>query len=76
MATFKITKNGKALETGLSKEEALDIFFPIVEDFSNGYIYDNEEETIYNEVDNQVVAVAGDEFVRAGDDVFEIEEEI
>jgi hypothetical protein len=75
MSTFKITKNKKDLINGLSKQESLDKLFPTVEDFSNGYIYDNESETIYHEVDNRIVAVKGDESVRAGDDYFEIEAE-
>jgi hypothetical protein len=76
MKTFKITKNGKDLKTGLTKDEAIDKLFPLVEDFSNGYIYDNEEETIHNEVDGIVIAKKGDECVEAGDNRFEIEEEI
>lgn len=75
MKTFKITKNGKDLVNGLSKNEALEKLFPTVEDFSNGYIYDNENETIYHEIDGKVVAEKGDESVRAGDNYFEIEEE-
>lgn len=75
MSYFKITKNGKELVAGLTKEEALNKLFPIVEDFSNGYIYDNEAETIYNEVNGQVCAKKGAEFVDAGDNRFEIEEE-
>ena len=75
MNYFKITKNGKDLVTGLTKEQALEKLFPTVEDFSNGYIYDNEAETIYNEVDGNIVAEKGDEFVSAGDNYFEIVEE-
>jgi|VirMetMinimDraft_7_1064189.scaffolds.fasta_scaffold132284_2 hypothetical protein len=75
MQTFKITKNGKDLVAGLTKEQAIEKLFTTVEDFSNGYIYDNEAETIYREVDGKVVAIKGDESVRAGDNYFEIEEE-
>lgn len=75
MKYFKITKNGKDLITSLTKEQALMKLFPAVEDFSNGYIFDNEANTIYNEVDGLVVASKGDESVRAGDNYFEIEEE-
>ena len=75
MKNFKITINGKDLVNYLSKEEALDKLFPIVEDYSNGYIYDNEAETIYHEVDGRVVAEKGDDYVCAGDDIFEIVEE-
>ena len=75
MQTFKITKNGKDLVNGLTKEQAIEKLFTTVEDFSNGYIYDNEAETIYHEVDGKVVAVKGEESVRAGDNYFEIEEE-
>lgn len=75
MKTFKITKNGKDLVTGLTKEQAIEKLFPIVEDYSNGYIYNNDAETIYNEVDGKVYAVKGDEYVKAGDNVFEIEED-
>ena len=63
MATFKITKNGKDLVNGLTKEEALNKLFVVVEDFSNGYIYDNEAETIYHEVD--VCIVTGKQIGRA-----------
>lgn len=75
MKTFKITKNGKDLVTGLTKKQSLEKLFTTVEDFSNGYIYDNESETIYHEVDGRLVAKKGDENVRAGDNYFEIEEE-
>lgn len=75
METFKITKNGKDLVNGLSKKEALDKLFIVVEDYSSGYIYDNEAETIYHEVDGRVVAKKGDDYVYAGDNIFEIEEE-
>ena len=75
MQTFKITKNGKDLVTGLTKEQAIEKLFTTVEDFSNGYIYDNEAETIYNEVDKRIVAKKGDDYVDAGDNRFEIEED-
>jgi len=75
MKTFKITRNGKDLVNGLSKEQAIEKLFITVEDFSIGYIYDNEAATIYHEVDGRVVATKGDENVRAGDNYFEIEEE-
>lgn len=75
MATYKITQNGKDLKKGLTKEEAFDKLFPLVEEFSNGYIYDNEAETIYNEADGRIVAKKGDDYVDAGDNRFEIEEE-
>lgn len=58
-----------------TKEQAIEKLFTTVEDFSNGYIYDNEAETIYHEVDGKVVAEKGDESVRAGDNYFEIESE-
>jgi hypothetical protein len=71
---YSITKNGKNLATGLTKKQAIEKLFPIVEDFSNGYIYDEKAETIYHEVDGKIVAEKGDESVRAGDDLFEITE--
>ena len=74
--TYKITKNGRAIKSGLSKEKALNNLFVVVEDFSNGYIYDNDSGTIYHETDGSVVANQGDDYVQAGDDLFEIEEEI
>lgn len=76
MTYFKITKNGQELANTLTEKEAKEKFFCLVEDYSNGYIYDNEAETIYNEVDNRVVAEKGDDVVYAGDDTFRIEEEI
>lgn len=76
METYKITKNGKDLLTGLTKYQAIEKFLPTIEDFSNGYIYDNELETIYNEVDSKVIAEKGDESVRVGDNYFEIEKEL
>lgn len=75
MNYFKITKNGKDLVAGLTKDEAIEKLLPTVEDFSNGYIYDNEAETIYNEVDKRIVAKKGDDYVDAGDNRFEIEED-
>jgi hypothetical protein len=75
MRTYKITKNSKDLKTGLTIEEATNKLFPIVEDFSNGYIYDNDNETIYHEVDHKTIAEKGDMIVVAGDNVFEIVEE-
>lgn len=75
MKTYSITKNEKAVKTGLSKEQADKLFFCVVEDQSNGYIYDNEAETIYNEVSGQVCAKKGDDCVDAGDYRFEIVEE-
>lgn len=75
MKTFKITKNGREIENGLTEKQASEKLFVIVEDYSNGYIYDNEAETIYHEVDGSVVANKGDLSVQAGDDYFEIEEE-
>ena len=75
MKYFKITKNGKDLVTGLTNDQAKEKLFPTVEDFSNGYIYDNETETIYNEVDKRIKAEKGDTFVSAGDNYFEIVEE-
>lgn len=75
METYKITKNGVDLVNGLTKEAALYKFLPVVEDHSNGYIYDNENKTIYNEVDKRIVASEGDEYVSAGDNYFEIEKE-
>jgi len=75
MKYFKITKNGKDLVTGLTNDQAKEKLFPTVEDFSNGYIYDNETETIYNEVDKRIIAEKGDTFVSAGDNYFEIVEE-
>lgn len=75
MKYYKITKNERVIKHSLRREEAERIFFPIIEDFSNGYIYDSENETIFNEVDKKIVATKGDESVRAGDDYFEILEE-
>lgn len=75
MQNFKITKNGKDLVTYLSKEDAVKKFFPAIGDNSNGYIYDNDAETVFNEVDKMIVARVGDEHVVAGDDVFEIVEQ-
>lgn len=75
MKNFKITKNGKDLVNGLTKKEALNKLFLIVEDHSNGYIYDNDAEIIYNEVSGQIYAEKGDEYVETGDNVFEIEED-
>jgi len=75
MRTFKITRNGKELVTGLTKGEAIRKLFTTVENFSIGYIYDNENETIYHEIDGRIVATKGDEIVRAGDNLFQIEEE-
>lgn len=75
MSTFKITKNGVDLRTGLTENEALKSILVLTEDFSNGYIYDNESETIYHEVDHAVVAKYGDRVIDAGDDRFEIESE-
>ena len=48
MKTYKITKNGKDLVNGLTKEQAIEKLFTIVEDFSNVYIFDYEAETIYH----------------------------
>lgn len=70
---FAILKNGKTIFEGMTKEQALDKFFPTIEDRSTGYIFDNEANTIYSEVDGKVVAKHGDTYVDAGDDVFEIE---
>lgn len=75
MGKYKITKNGKDLVTGLTKDQSIEKLFTTVEDFSNGYIYDNEAETIYHEVDGRLVAKKGDESVRAWNNYFEIEEE-
>lgn len=75
MKNYRITKNGREIFSGLSHREAIEKLFVVVEDFSNGYIYDNEAETIYHEVDGRVVANKGDEYVHAGDDIFEIAEE-
>ena len=72
---YKITKNGRNIAQTLTKEQAIGKFFPTIADFSNGYVYDNEAETIFHEVDGRVVATKGDESVRAGDDYFEIEED-
>jgi hypothetical protein len=75
MENYRITKNGKVLVSGLTKTQAIEKLFPTVENFSNGYIYDNEANTIYHEVDGKVIAKIGDESVRAGDNYFEIEED-
>ncbi|MDV3537929.1 hypothetical protein CMU94_02180 [Elizabethkingia anophelis] len=75
MKTFKITQNGILVKSGLTEHEAIDNLFIVVEDYSNGYIYDNEDETIYNEVDGSIIANKGDMYVMAGDDFFEIKEE-
>lgn len=72
---YKITKNGKDLVTGLTKEQAVDQLFAVVEDHASGYIWDNEDGTIYHEVDGRIVARKGDESVRAGDNYFQIVEE-
>lgn len=73
MSTFKITQNGKFLKSGLSKQEALDQLFVVVEDFTNNnYVYDNENETIKSP-SGQIIAKQGDEYVSVGDDYFEIE---
>ena len=72
MKIYKITKNGKDLKNSLTEDEANKLFFPLIEDFSNGYHYDNDNETIYHEVDRKIIAEKGDLIVNAGDDVFEI----
>jgi len=75
MKLYKITKNGQDIFNSLTKEEAVNKFFSAIEERSNGYIYDNENETIYNEVDGRVIAESGNESVTAGNDHFEITEE-
>ena len=72
---FNITMNGKIIASGLTEKDANEKFFCLIEDYSNGYIYDNENETVFNEVDKRVVAEKGDDCVCAGDNIFEIVEE-
>lgn len=75
MKLYKITKNGQDIFNSLTKEEAVNKFFPAIEERSNGYIYDNEKEAIFNEVDGRVVATSGNESVTAGNDHFQITED-
>lgn len=75
MKTYKITQNGETRKSNLTKEEALNLLFCVVEDFTNNnYIYDPEDETVKSP-SGEIVAKEGDEWVDAGDYRFEIEEE-
>lgn len=73
---YQILKNGRQVgERGLSKEEALKQLMFVVDDFSDGYIYDPDKEIIFNEVYGHPVGKLGDESIQAGDDYFEIVED-
>lgn len=75
MKTYKITQNGETIKKDLTKEEALNLLFCVVEDFTNNnYVYDPEDETVKSP-SGDIIAKEGDEYVDAGDDRFEIEEE-
>lgn len=73
MTNYKITKNGKEIKSGMSKEEAIDKLFTTVEDFTDSnYVYDSEDETIKSP-SGQIIAEKGDEYVVAGEYSFAIE---
>lgn len=76
MKFFNITMNNQIIASALTEKEANEKFFCLIEDYSNGYIYDNETETVFNEVDKRVVAEKGDVSVVVGDNKFEIVEDL
>lgn len=76
MKYFNITKNGQIIASTLTEKEANEKFLCLIEDYSDGYIYDNETETVFNEIDKRVVVEKGDTSAIVGDNKFEIEEEI
>lgn len=75
MEFFKITRNGKSIKNALTSEEVSNIFPAIIEDYTDGYIYDDERGEVYNEVDNLIIARQGDNYAHAGDDFYEVIED-
>lgn len=72
MEFFKITRNGIEIKNALTSEEVSKIFPAIIEDYTDGYIYDDERGEVYNEVDNLIIARQGDNYAHAGDDCYEV----
>lgn len=72
MEFYKITKNGQTIKSALTTEEVNNIFPAIIEDFTSGYIYDDETKEVFNEVDKRIVAKDGDVWAEAGSDVYEV----
>jgi len=75
MKFYSITRNGTIIKSALTEDE-LKMFFPaLIEEYSDGYIYDEETKQVYNEVAKFVVADEGDMSAVAGDDLYEVIEE-
>lgn len=76
MEFFKITRNGVEIKNALTSEEVSKIFPAIIEDYTDGYIYDDETGEVFNEVDKSlIVAKDGDKYAQAGDDYYEVIED-
>lgn len=75
MKFFKITRNGREIKNALTSEEVLNIFPAIIEDYTDGYIYDDERGEVFNEVDNLIIVRTGDNYAHAGDDCYEVIED-
>jgi len=75
MKFYQITRNGKVIKSALTESEVKRVFPALIEDYSEGYIYDDETKEVFNEVAKFVVASEGDLSAVAGDDVYEVIED-